>query len=58
MRAAQAACITLTREIPLDRQFSEIGVQIVIDVQIEVSAYAGCSDRCGRQSLHKPPDRL
>lgn len=58
MLAAQAAMIPLTGKIALDRQLAEVGLQVIIDVQIEVSGYTGCADWRGRQSLHQSPDGL
>jgi hypothetical protein len=43
MPAAQAASVSLAREIPLDRQFAQIGVKRIIDGQIEVSGDTGCA---------------
>ncbi|WP_206240161.1 hypothetical protein [Novosphingobium terrae] len=44
MLAAQAAMGPLTGKIALNRQLAEVGVQVIIDVQIEVSPYTGCAD--------------
>ncbi len=44
MPAAQAAGVPLAGEIPLDRQFAQIGVKRIIDGQIEVSPYTGGAD--------------